>query len=73
MKGPLALGEGPVGRGDKDHQVAAGHKLLGQLLVAADDGVGARRVHDVDLSQKVGGIGDGSNAILLYLPVRASP
>ena len=50
----LAFGERAVGRGDEEHQVGAGHEIAGQLLVLADDGVGAGRVHDGDLAEELG-------------------
>ena len=57
QEGPLALGEGAVGRGDEQDQIGAGNEVAGQLLVAADDRVGARGVHDVDLAEHLGGMG----------------
>ena len=49
----LALGQGTLGRGDEQHQVAPRHEAPAQLLVVADDGVRPRRVHDGDLLQKL--------------------
>ena len=56
-EGPLALGEGPVGRCDEQHQVRAGHELAGERLVLAQDGVRARRVHDARSRAGLGGGG----------------
>ena len=53
----LALGERAVRRGDEQHQVGAGDEIPGQLLVAPNDRVGARRVHDVDLAKDLGRMG----------------
>src|SRR5215207_9433013 len=50
---PLALGQGPLGGGDEQYQVAPRHEAPAQLLVVADDGVRPRRVHDGDLPQKL--------------------
>ena len=66
-KGPLTLGERAVGRGDENHQIAAGDKFFSQLLVATDDGIGARCVYDVDLPQKGSRVGHGQHPILCYL------
>ena len=50
---PLALGERAVGGGDEEDQVGARHELLGELLVLADDGVGARGIDDRDLVEEL--------------------
>ena len=50
----LALGERAVGGGDEEDQVGAGHELLGQRLVLADDGVRAGGVDERDLVEEVG-------------------
>jgi hypothetical protein len=50
----LAFGEGPVSGGDEQDQVGARHKLGGDGFVLADNGVGARGVHDADLDQQLG-------------------
>ena len=50
---PLRLGERPIGRGDEEDQVRAGHELGGEPLVLADDRVGAGRVDDVDVAQQL--------------------
>ena len=49
----LGLGERPVGRGDEQHQIGARHEIVGEPLVLADDGVGARRVDDVDVAKQL--------------------
>ena len=59
----LALGEGTIGRGDEEDQITAWHKVLGDLFVAADDGVGTWRVHDVDLSQEIHWTGGHQNEL----------
>ena len=51
----LRLREGPVDRGDKQHQVRPRHEVRGQHFVLADDGVGARGVDDVDVAEEVDG------------------
>ena len=66
-EGPLTLRKGAVCGRDKDHQIAARHKLLGQLLMATDDGICAGRIYDVDLLEEGGWIGGRQDAILLYL------
>ena len=48
-KSALGLGERPVGGRDEEDQIRARHELGGDLLVLADDGVGAGRVDDVDV------------------------
>jgi hypothetical protein len=45
-EGPLALGVGPVGRGDEEHEVGPRKEVAGERLVLAQDRVRARRVHD---------------------------
>ncbi len=55
QEGALALGEGPLGRGDEQHQVGAGDEVARQLLVAANDRVGAGRIDDRQLAQHIGG------------------
>ena len=57
-EGALRLAEWPVRAGDEENEVAAGHEVLGQLLVLADDGVGAGRVDQIDFLQP----GDGQAA-----------
>ncbi|OFV88660.1 MAG: hypothetical protein A2V74_00395 [Acidobacteria bacterium RBG_16_70_10] len=51
----LALREGAIGGGHEEHEVRAGDELAGELLVAPDDGVRPRGVHDVDLVQEIEG------------------
>ena len=53
---PLALGERSVGRGDEQDEIGAGNEVAGQLLVPADDRVGARRIHDAELAEDLGGV-----------------
>ena len=50
---PLALSEWAVGGGDEEDHVRARHELLGQLLVLADDRVGARCIDDRDLVEEL--------------------
>ena len=57
-KQPLGLGERAVDRGDEQHQVGARHEVRRERLVLADDGVGARRVDDVDVAEELDGRGD---------------
>ena len=57
-EGAFRFAERPVGAGDEEDEVAAGHEMLGQLLVLADDGIGAGRIDQVDLLQP----GDGQAA-----------
>ena len=52
----LALGQGPLGRGDEQYQVAPRHEAPGKLLVVADDRVRPRRVDDGDLAQELVGV-----------------
>ena len=59
---PLALGERPVGRGDEQHEVGLRHELAGEPFVLAKDGVGARRIDDVDVPQERHGRGDDVRA-----------
>ena len=49
QEGAFRFAEGSVGAGDEEDEVAAGHEVFGQLLVLADDRVGARRIDEVDL------------------------
>ena len=58
QEGPLRLREGAIGAGDEEHQVAAGHEVAADGLMLAQHGVGARRVHDVDLPQELGRVGE---------------
>ncbi len=60
----LALGEGAVGRGDEEDEVAAGDELSRQRLVLAHDGVRAGRVHDGDLAKQLHRRGLHPHAIL---------
>ena len=53
QEGAFALGEGAVGRGDEQHQIAAGDELRGQRFVLADDGVGARRIDHGQLAEQI--------------------
>ena len=50
---PLALGERAVRGGHEEDHVGARHELLGELLVLANDGVGARRIDDRDLVEEL--------------------
>ena len=55
QKVDLALRERPVGGQHEQHQVSARHVLLRQPLLAAQDDVGAGRVHHVHLPQQLRG------------------
>src|SRR5918995_1923746 len=61
----LALGEGPLGGGDEQHQITPRHETPGEFLVVADDRVGPWRIDDGQLTQELAGIP------LLPYPVRA--
>ncbi|HEY5675575.1 MAG TPA: hypothetical protein VIR81_02250 [Myxococcales bacterium] len=63
QEGALGLGEGAVGGGDEEDEVAAGDELSGELLVVAQDGVGAGGIHDGDVAQEGGGMGDLFDAV----------
>ena len=63
---PLALGERAVGGGDEEDQIGAGHELLGELLVLADDRVGAGGVDDGDLVEELGRVVALDDAVRLH-------
>jgi hypothetical protein len=52
-EGALAFGEGPINRGNEEYEVAARDKFFGDLLVFAQHGIDARRIHNCDIPQKV--------------------
>ena len=57
-KRALGFGEGPIGRRHEQDQVGSRYELGRDRFVLADDGVGARRVDDVDLAEDLGRCGD---------------
>ena len=63
----LAFGQGMVGRGDEQHQVAARDELIGQPFVAADNGIRAGRIDNVQFLQERQGIGVDGEALVLHL------
>ncbi len=63
QKDALALRKRTVGRRDEHHQIAAWDEVLGDLLVLADDRVGARCVDDVDLFQDGNRLRDANDAV----------
>ena len=62
-EGPLALGVGTVGRGDEEHEIGPGQEVSRERLVLAQDRVRARRVHDREHAESVGGSGRLLDAI----------
>ena len=57
QESPLALGERSVGRGHEQDEIGTGDEVSRQLLMPADDRVGPRGVHDVDLAENIGWVG----------------
>jgi hypothetical protein len=57
QESPLALGKRSVGRGHEQNQIGPGDEVASQLLVPADDRVGSRCVHDVDLAKNISWVG----------------
>ena len=72
-KGPLALGVGTVGRGDEEHEVGPRKEVPGERLVLAQDRVRARRVHDRQRPQGVGGSGRLLDAVGARRPGHFAP
>src|SRR5690606_21240919 len=47
----LAFSEGPIGRGHEKDEIGAGNEVSGELFMTPNDGVGPRRIDDVQLPQ----------------------
>src|SRR5947209_8871652 len=69
----LTLRERTIYRRNEENKVTTRHKLLGETLVFAQDGIDARSINNTDILQEIGGMVDFQNALTaLMLPTLLS-